>query len=641
MEESDGVKESFRNCCLENLGLRMEGEDMRAGTRKKRSKKEIGFDSDDDEPIGSIFKLKRAKRKGSGSGEAVREKEDLGGMDDNDTLASFRKRLKGPKRDQGSGVARGASSGVHVSDEDLVGLGAKGKDEKGVALVPGGEDMQMQDSSDQHMEDSLSAIFHKAQSSSARKSRGGSRQKRGIQKVDSGLSPGGVVEAVDSVVESRSGSASGSKLVGGNAMSDDALPQASEPVVTSVVEDQKCVNDCFQEEIAKGECGLDIPDGLDQSNDVYHEDEKQFSCALKAEDISCDSDQKVALQESVVISGLHKLSSMPVDEIVETASLSKVGEGERQVTEVGEVENRLTDELVEACYSASERDVSTSAGKENVLTSWHTEALIKSTESVLSENNDMVSGKGFQESSRNGALKLSGCHMDVDGGGKSDTEFVSDRNLCDYSNLDTKAEVQDFVVGISPKRNDVTVSGSSMVSNEAELDARSNHPEKSVEACNIPKDPTVSILKCSSVLDPILSDGSSPQSSIPDENGNSAEYHTSVSDFVDNDGKISGIPRVVRKTKMRKHGDMTYEGDADWEVLINDQALNESQVMTDVDRTLRTRMSSLNMGDDSENVAVAAVSAGLKARKAGPIEKIKFKEILKRKGGLKEYLDCR
>ncbi|RDX60928.1 Oligopeptide transporter 4, partial [Mucuna pruriens] len=152
----------------------MEGEDIRSGTKKKRSKKEIGFDSDDDEPIGSIFKLKRSRKKASCS-DAVREKEDLGGMDDNDTLASFRKRLKGPKRDQGSGATRGASPALHVpieveggavavSDEDLAALGPKGKDEKG-------DDMQMQDSSDQHMEDSLSAIFHKAPSNSSRKSR--------------------------------------------------------------------------------------------------------------------------------------------------------------------------------------------------------------------------------------------------------------------------------------------------------------------------------------------------------------------------------------------------------------------------------------------------------------------------------------
>ena len=48
--------------------------------------------------------------------------------------------------------------------------------------------------------------------------------------------------------------------------------------------------------------------------------------------------------------------------------------------------------------------------------------------------------------------------------------------------------------------------------------------------------------------------------------------------------------KKVRKAKMRKHGDMTYEGDADWEILIDDQALNESQVMTDGDRTLRARL---------------------------------------------------
>ena len=73
------------------------------------------------------------------------------------------------------------------------------------------------------------------------------------------------------------------------------------------------------------------------------------------------------------------------------------------------------------------------------------------------------------------------------------------------------------------------------------------------------------------MLDPIQSDGSSLQSSIPDENGNSAEYCAPASDFADNEGKISSIPRAVRKAKMRKHGDMTYEGDADWEILIDDQ----------------------------------------------------------------------
>ncbi|KAK7382971.1 hypothetical protein VNO78_28636 [Psophocarpus tetragonolobus] len=622
----------------------MDGEDVRSVTKKKRSKKEIGFDSDDDEPIGSIFKLKRSKKKASCSDAAVREKEDFGGMDDNDTLASFRKRLKGPKKDQGSGVTRGSSPALHVSDEDLVALGPKGKDQKGV--LPGHEDMQMQDCSDQHMEDSLSAIFHKAQSSSARKSRGGLRQKRGFQNVDNGLSPEAFVEAVDSVIESRSGSASASKLVEGNVVSAHALLQASEPFVASVVDDQKCGDDYFEEETSKGDCRLDIPNGPSQANNGCHGDREPLP-GVQVEDICCDSDQKeAALQESVRSGGLNKLSSLSHDEIVDTVSLSNVGEGERVFTDVGESKNRMADELAQASNSDSEPDISASAGKQNALTSCLTEPLIKSTENILNENNNRVSGKVFQESSSNGGLKLSESYAEVDGGGKPETEFVSDRNLYHYNSLETKAEMKDFVLGFSSKINDVIVSGSlsSMVSNEAELAAHSNHPEKPLETCNIPKEPTASILKCSTVLDPIQSDGSSLHSSIPDENGNSAEYHASVSDFADNDSKISTIPRAVRKAKMRKHGDMTYEGDADWEILINDQAINESQVMTDGDRTLRTRMkhdSSSNTGEDSENVAVVAVSAGLKARKAGPIEKIKFKEILKRKGGLKEYLDCR
>ncbi|KAI4983261.1 hypothetical protein ZWY2020_023753 [Hordeum vulgare] len=42
-----------------------------------------------------------------------------------------------------------------------------------------------------------------------------------------------------------------------------------------------------------------------------------------------------------------------------------------------------------------------------------------------------------------------------------------------------------------------------------------------------------------------------------------------------------------------------------------------------------------------ENGGVAAVSAGLMAEAVSPMEKLKFKDVLKRKGGLKDYLECR
>lgn len=631
----------------------MEGEDLRSGMKKRSKPVETGFDfdSENDEPIGSMLKLRRTKKKkknkvsnlaseGScGGDDAIRVKEGIGGMDDNDTLASFRKRLKGPKRDQGSEAAATLALNVSLEGHEDGGFVAGGSrsasmDERVVGLLLG-DDMHLHHSSDQHMEDSLSAIFHKAQSNSFRKSRAAlsSKQKRGNRNVDSVLSPGSksFTETLDSRVESRSGSAS--KSVGGN------LESAAVSSV-SAMDNQK------GGDTAKGICDSRIPDGplVDQSHsiNVCDGDRQQLSC-VQVEDVVCGaSDEKVAFQERILDCGLDQCSAMLRDaEKIDTASSpSKVGEGVCGFSEAGELDNILTDEIGQEPVGngASEAGVSTSAGKEILLTSCRTEPLTKSAKNILNENenNYMVSGKVFQESSINGGAKL-------------ETEFVSGRHSFDYSSLDTNVDVKDFVVSCSPEKHDIIATGSSSSivpneANESELAVQSNHPEKPLEMCNIPKYSTTSILKCSSMLDPIQSGGSFIRSSIPDENGNTAEYHASVSDFADNDGKISSIPRVTRKTKMRKHGDMTYEGDADWEILINDKAVNESQVAVDGERILRTRVkhdSSVNAVEDSENVAAAAVSAGLKARAVGPIEKIKFKEILKRKGGLKEYLDCR
>ncbi|KAJ6843207.1 lysine-specific histone demethylase 1-like protein 3 [Iris pallida] len=102
-------------------------------------------------------------------------------------------------------------------------------------------------------------------------------------------------------------------------------------------------------------------------------------------------------------------------------------------------------------------------------------------------------------------------------------------------------------------------------------------------------------------------------------------------------------PRTARIPKKRKHGDMAYEGDFDWEVLVHEQGLFTNVPSVGGDRFARTK-EKLNSSDtlgDATCGGMAAVAAGLKASAANPIERIKFKEILKRKGGLQEYLDCR
>ncbi|XP_044511651.1 lysine-specific histone demethylase 1 homolog 3-like [Mangifera indica] len=136
----------------------------------------------------------------------------------------------------------------------------------------------------------------------------------------------------------------------------------------------------------------------------------------------------------------------------------------------------------------------------------------------------------------------------------------------------------------------------------------------------------------------------SPSSVTLDENGSSPEDAVSIPDSENKDNKLSAVQRAARIAKKRRHGDMAYEGDADWENLINEQGFLENHQVVDCHRSLRGRDkfdSSSNILTVADNGGAATVSAGLKARAAGPIEKIKFKEVLKRRGGLQEYLECR
>lgn len=138
--------------------------------------------------------------------------------------------------------------------------------------------------------------------------------------------------------------------------------------------------------------------------------------------------------------------------------------------------------------------------------------------------------------------------------------------------------------------------------------------------------------------------GASSPSIAPEQNESYPEDAVSVPHSENKDSKSAADQRAVRISKKRRHGDMAYEGDADWEVLIHEQGFLERNTVVDGYRSFATREkfeSSSKMVTEVDNGGAAAVSAGLKARAVGPVEKIKFKEFLKRKGGLQEYLECR
>ncbi|XP_006661993.1 lysine-specific histone demethylase 1 homolog 3 [Oryza brachyantha] len=114
------------------------------------------------------------------------------------------------------------------------------------------------------------------------------------------------------------------------------------------------------------------------------------------------------------------------------------------------------------------------------------------------------------------------------------------------------------------------------------------------------------------------------------------------SDFEDMEN-ASKSRRVTRSARKRKHGDMAYEGDVDWETLMQEQGLfsNLSASLADHSVKLKDKIKISEVHDNGDDSGIAAVRAGLKAKAVTPIEKIKFKDILKRKGGLQEYLECR
>ncbi|CAL4915255.1 unnamed protein product [Urochloa decumbens] len=105
----------------------------------------------------------------------------------------------------------------------------------------------------------------------------------------------------------------------------------------------------------------------------------------------------------------------------------------------------------------------------------------------------------------------------------------------------------------------------------------------------------------------------------------------------------SKVKRVTRSSKKRKHGDMAYEGDVDWETLMQEQGLfsNPSAGFVDPSIKSKDKIKTSEVYEGGGDNGVAAVRAGLKAKAVTPMEKIKFREVLKHKGGLQEYLECR
>lgn len=659
--------------------MKMDGEVKKSVSKKRSKTVEVGVDSDDNEPIGSLFKLRRPRisknvnstlENAEASGKKLVDgEEDSGGMDD--TLASFRKRLKGPKRNQGSGTTRGKNSasnvvtsssmdasspcgglenvkeglvsrndgsdsmaekvgGSNLGNSERLPMDLKGSDGKKLVSLP---DYGLQHSSEEQKEDSLSSFFQNAQCNLSRKSRASSSSKHKTGSQISGDGSNSVFRKSNpETVESRSGcgSKTDSALKSGSRIvkSSNDLPQGSHSYssTSTAMDGENFGHVHLQEEISKGIFHSDIKNGLvvgdgqqqvqlgnglEPMTDFCKEDSQQSSF-VQLGDARSPFHQKVTIQEVVASDGSQKCSVRlhGLEEMVDPALLSEARGGPCGDSET-KFKKALIDNLAVACNDTRENDCLTYSEKEVASHPLVSESLSRICENLPSNNDQLVSRKDLEGSSG---------YAKVDGG-----------------SLDTKDELHYLVsVGNLPL----------MMSNEVEEN------KLVAQSCVVPTDSTVSIQKCSSVLHQIQStNGTSEEGSLPnddhlyakkgadgtsppailEETDSYAEYAVSGSEYSDKHDKISAVQRAMRKAKKRRHVDMAYEGDADWDILASD------------DRTLRSRTrngSLLNTDDEPESVA-AAVSAGLKPNAVGPVEKIRFKEILKRKGGLQDYLYCR
>ncbi|XP_050213868.1 lysine-specific histone demethylase 1 homolog 3 isoform X2 [Mercurialis annua] len=711
------------------VAKKMEGEDnnhsnKKSGAKDRSKQIQIGLDSDDDEPIRSLFKLKRprnhVKVKPVVDKVEIRDEKlvagdgDFGGLDD--TLASIRKRLKGCKKDFGSVSARpleynedkGCSEALKEKvkkmksnvkrDKTRVDSMVNGFSQKLESVV---EDHKEEgssrgegsgNSSDEKIEDSLSCIFQKVQPGPAKKSCMNScpKQNNKVQTLEHGSIP--TSECVSDITKSweakthRTASASNVacqylKVEDGCSLVTDSRPSNSVSKDSKTLKHQRLDNGFCQasscKEVYADKNMKSSPDRLGRSSEYNYQSSVAHCNGIQGNKMlelgaanvqerpmmdpcssqrACDENWFVSGQEDnsesqFVKSGSQLYSMGNVSALVYNGVKLPASTSVKSEDVAGFSEHTFNKETKDACDQLS-KGVSTVC----ISNAQNQISVSSSRKELLSPLDDELSDKPCKISSNNISNQAYDRVLD---------DSLKANSAALHMKKDEDAENDNRLDIVSPKIEDSCGACNGPNAYDEKLCPSSVSPKKvnyegnSLETYVHPNVPSISIHKCIPVLHQhmpsddamkgtyVASQDSfndeTPPSVTPDENESFHEDAVSIPDSEIKDGKSSSVQRGIRKAKKRRLGDMAYEGDPDWEILVNDQHNLETDQF-DSDRDFRTREksdSSSVSATEGENGGAAAVSVGLKVRAAGPVEKIKFKEFLKRKGGLQEYLECR
>ncbi|CAN4122940.1 unnamed protein product [Withania somnifera] len=666
----------------ENVKLGLEG-----GAKKRV---EMIFDSGDDEPIGSLLKLKGIKRskKGKvdlGSSKVVVNKtvvkdEDLVGLDD--TLASFRKTLKGPKTESGS-VSSSKSSKLKVKSQDGSAKVAGKIVEKGSSdveclsegiIVEGCEkgnkrkskrpkvalklkkseisrDISLQHDKESGksspncmggtLEDPLSAFLKKGRSGFIKKSHSSLQLKRG-KKSESlcdvlnssptatetfpSMSTSMCRKLVEEIPESNEGAhvALDGGSVDTQSKSGDLLSEKKEFV--QYIPSQ---SDSRPELSKDGFSGHPMTAGHDilSADTVTPEDIKKLEHPVLKTKFNADMDVK---SEAIL-----SCRETHVDEQIFSSNRANDSGYCRSV------------QLLKKLDDTSQRSIGNVSSRTSVSSTSQLEG------STAAKEKSGMEGSGFvQVHLPPDFVAAEKCSIDFDDQQRISGDSVHEQ-ACAPVSL-PKEDNQVFEGGLSPVsigRNRQV--NASQKKHEDQIMENGDDSYGSSKQMIIDNSATL-LHKCSSIFhqsqladencegahhqsrDFVSGDDEADATSSP---SNTLECNESVAEETDSklpaegkDQRLFSGQRAPRKTK-----------NVDWEILVHGQDFLLSPQDGDGIHSFKTRekLERALMAMDTENGGVAAVSVGLKAREVGPIERIKFKEVLKRRVGLLEYLECR
>ncbi|KZV21580.1 lysine-specific histone demethylase 13 [Dorcoceras hygrometricum] len=610
----------------------MEEKENQIGLKRKSL-----FDSGDDEPIGALMKLKGKKRSKPsklvpGDSEnmvkSVVEDEELGDMED--TLADFRKKLRGPKKDSGTQVVGGKDSSNNLLERESANDGRLVDMDKNCEGQP--RDSRAGSSPGD------ATVFDVLKVKAKRKSK---RDKPSSDAKTAARDP-----QYDGNVDYR---------VSRNCPLPDGKEDTSELGYEAVENSLSSLSQRVQSDVMYESWN---PSGLKQVKET-----KVFNVESKPNSITGSDASPVKSRSTWKL-----FKNLPV-------SLDRV----HVVHGPGSINSTLIHQSVDGC---STEDLNGVQGNLACTDSKQELSSYSSVTNHLSSSNDL-DGTSFKVFLENPALakkshsRLRECSGKVynvqDGDVNSETtgELPGSNSDRPCSN-----NIHDRSCGVSP----VEADNSSLLPLDEGVTGACNN-KYSKDQMNSTLMPKTEKINCTSLGEEVpgfcldkkcLRKRSKDlcQTSVKASNGlldhtcslncnypseddevNQALYSSVIQDhqesykeetgsMCDSEAKqssISVIERVARNSRKCRHEDMAYEGDADWEILMQGQEFLVSHGV--VDKTKEKVNSS--MAVDAENGKAAAVMAGLKARAVSPIEKIKFKEVLKRKGGLQEYLECR